>query len=146
MESCIFPLQCAQFLQSCWTLCNTMDCSPPVLSVHGILQAGILDWVAIPSSRESSHPRDRTHICSLKQKVTAANEDAESGEGWNLRLHIAQEPPSQNITLGFYLSLCKSTSSYDTKPGKLWGLSVSTARATLTNTGQPGEWVILHGE
>jgi len=35
-------------------LCNPMDCSPPGSSVHGILQARILKWVAIPFSRESS--------------------------------------------------------------------------------------------
>ena len=43
------------------TLCNPMDCSPPGSSVHGILQAGILEWVAMPSSRGSSQPRDQTH-------------------------------------------------------------------------------------
>ena len=37
-----------------------MDCSPPGSSVHGILQARILEWVAIPFSRRSSRPRDRT--------------------------------------------------------------------------------------
>ena len=37
-----------------------MDCSPPDSSVHGILQARILEWVAIPSSRGPSQPRDRT--------------------------------------------------------------------------------------
>ena len=36
------------------------DCSPPVSSVHGILQARILEWVAVPSSRASSQPRDGT--------------------------------------------------------------------------------------
>ena len=44
--------------QSCLTLCNPMDCGPPGSSVHGILQAGILEWVAIPFSRGSSQPRD----------------------------------------------------------------------------------------
>ena len=39
-----------------------MDCSPPGISVHGILQARILEWVAIPFSRGSSWPNDRTHI------------------------------------------------------------------------------------
>ena len=38
---------CAQSLQSCPTLCDPMDCSPPGFSVHGILQARILEWVAI---------------------------------------------------------------------------------------------------
>ena len=40
--------------QSCSTLCNPVDCSPPSFSVHGILQARILEWVAIPFSRGSS--------------------------------------------------------------------------------------------
>ena len=39
---------------SCPTLCDHMDCSPPGSSVHGILQARILEWVAISSSRGSS--------------------------------------------------------------------------------------------
>ena len=39
------------------------DCSPSDTSVHGILQARILEWVAMPSSRESSQPRDRIQSC-----------------------------------------------------------------------------------
>ena len=50
----------AKSLQSCPTQCNPLDCSPPGSSVHGILQARILEWVAMPSSRGSSRPRDRT--------------------------------------------------------------------------------------
>ena len=42
-----------------------MDCSPPGSSVHGILQARILEWVAISSSRESSQPRDRTQVSCI---------------------------------------------------------------------------------
>ena len=48
------------FVQSCLALCNPMDCSPPSSSVHGILQARILERVAMPSLRGSSQPRDRT--------------------------------------------------------------------------------------
>ena len=48
-------------LQSYPTLCDHMDCSPPASSVHGILHVGILGWVAMPSSRGSSWPRDQTH-------------------------------------------------------------------------------------
>ena len=40
--------------QSCLILCNSMDCSPPGSSVHGILQARILEWVAVSFSRGSS--------------------------------------------------------------------------------------------
>ena len=52
----------AKSLQSCPTLCSPMDYSPPGSSVHGILQARILEWVAIPSSRGSSPPRDQTGV------------------------------------------------------------------------------------
>ena len=52
----------AKLLQSCPTLRSLMDCSPPVSSVHGTLQARILECVAVPSSRESSWPRDRTCV------------------------------------------------------------------------------------
>ena len=46
----------------CPTLCDPMDCSLPGFSVHGILQARILEWVAIPFSRRSSQRRDWTRI------------------------------------------------------------------------------------
>ena len=51
-----------QLLQSCPALCNPMDYSLPNCSVHGILQARFLEWVAISSSRESSWPKDRTYV------------------------------------------------------------------------------------
>ena len=51
--------------QSCLTLCNSMDCSPPGSSVHGIFQAWMLELVAISSSRESSWPRDQTCISCI---------------------------------------------------------------------------------
>ena len=52
-----------QSLQLCPTLCDPVDCSPPGSSVHAILQARILEWVAKSSSRVTSQPRDQTHIC-----------------------------------------------------------------------------------
>ena len=48
--------------QVCLALCDPMDCSPPCSSVHGILQARILEWVAISFSRGSSQPRDWTGV------------------------------------------------------------------------------------
>ena len=53
---------CVRSLQSCPTLWDPMDCSLLASSVHGILQARILEWVAMPSSRGSSQPRDRIHV------------------------------------------------------------------------------------
>ena len=56
---------CVLSLQSCPVVCDLMDCSPPDSSVHGILQARILEWAAMPSSRGSSQPRDRTLVSSV---------------------------------------------------------------------------------
>ena len=52
----------AKLPQSCRTLRDPMEYNLPSSSVHGILQARILEWVAIPSNRRSSQPKDRTHI------------------------------------------------------------------------------------
>ena len=52
----------AESLQSCPTLSHPVDCSPPGSSVHGILQARILEWVTISCSRGSSQPRDQTLV------------------------------------------------------------------------------------
>ena len=52
----------SEVAQSCLTLRNPVDCSPPGSSVHGILQARILEWVALPFSRASSLARDRTQV------------------------------------------------------------------------------------
>ena len=51
--------------QSCLTLCDPMDYNPPGSTVHGILQARILEWVAIPFSRGPSWPRDLTRISCI---------------------------------------------------------------------------------
>ena len=53
---------CAKSLQSCLTLCDPMDYSPPGFSVHGISHARVLEWVAISYYRRSSWPRDWTHV------------------------------------------------------------------------------------
>ena len=61
---------CAKSLQSCLTLSNPLDHRLPGSSVHGILQATKLEWVAVPSSRGSSQPRDRTSVsCLLRWQV-----------------------------------------------------------------------------
>ena len=52
-------------IQSCLTLCDSTDCSLPGSSVHGILQARIQEWIAIPFSRGSSLPRDQTLLSCI---------------------------------------------------------------------------------
>ena len=69
--SCHFLLQCmkvkseCEVAQSCPTLSEPMDCSLPGSSIHGIFQAKVLKWVAMPSSRGSSQSRDRTQVSHI---------------------------------------------------------------------------------
>ena len=55
----------SEVTQSCLTLCDPTDCSLPGSSIHGIFQARVLEWVAIPFSRGSSQPRDRTQVSHI---------------------------------------------------------------------------------
>ena len=52
-------------VKSCPTICDPMNCSPPGSSIHGTVQARILEWVAISFSRGSSWPRDRTLVSRI---------------------------------------------------------------------------------
>ena len=64
----IWALLVSEVTQSCPTLCNPVDCSLPGSSLHGILQARILEWVAISFSRGSSQPRDRTRVSHIADR------------------------------------------------------------------------------
>ena len=64
-EMCV----CANSLHSCLTPCNPMDCSPPGSSVHGILQARILEWVAVPSTSMSNEANSNTYTTTLRVLV-----------------------------------------------------------------------------
>ena len=55
----------SEVAQSCPTLGDPMNCSPPGSSLRGILQARVLEWVAISFSRRSSQPRDRTQVSRI---------------------------------------------------------------------------------
>ena len=72
--------------QLCPTLCDPMDCSPPGSSVHGILQARILDWVAIPSSRG---PNPRIPKPRIKPRSPALQADS-----------LLSEPPGKPKNTG----------------------------------------------
>ena len=79
-----------QSLHLCLTLCHPMDCSPPGSSVHGILQARILEWVAISFSRGSSQPRDGTCVsCTspalLGGVLLLSHQGSQNMPVWNLK-------------------------------------------------------------
>ena len=68
-QSCIHACLVAQL---CLTFCDPVDCHPPGSSVHGILQARIVEWVAISYTWGSSQPRDQSHvscICSIDRQI-----------------------------------------------------------------------------
>ena len=67
-----------KFAQSCLTLCNPMD-----YTVYGILQARILEWVAIPFSRGSSKPRDRTQVSCIAGRFFTSLATREAQEYWS---------------------------------------------------------------
>ena len=69
--------------QSCPTLCDPMDCSPPGFSFHGIFQAWVLEWGTISFPRGSSRPRDWTqvsHIAGRGFTIWATREAGRKGE------------------------------------------------------------------
>ena len=77
--------------QSCPNLCDLMNCSPPGFSVHGILQAGILEWVATSFSRGSSQPRNQTPVSCIAGRF------------------FTTEPPGitkNRYSGGFYITVC----------------------------------------
>ena len=65
----VLPFVClrSESLQSCLTLLDPMDCSLAGSTLHGILQARVLEWVAMPSSRGSSLSRDQTCVSCLRR-------------------------------------------------------------------------------
>ena len=69
--------------QLCPTLCNPMAYSLPGSSVHGILQARILEWVAIPFSRRSFQPRDQTQVSHITGKFFTIWTTREAQEYWS---------------------------------------------------------------
>ena len=100
-----------------------IDCSPPCSSVHGILQAGILEWVAISSSRGSSWPRDRTNVSCISY---IGRQIIYPRDTWGAHVHYTNILcTSQNIHMKFQrmawetdieppsiFSLCPSESPY----------------------------------
>ena len=66
---CVCVCVCVLVAQLCLTLCDPMDYNPLGSSVHGVLQAWILEWVAIPFSSRSSQPRDWTHLSHIAGRL-----------------------------------------------------------------------------
>ena len=87
---------CAKLPQSCLTLCNPLHCSPPGLSVHRLLQARILEWVAMPSSGGSnSHLLYLLHRSKSKWWVSGGYRQVELGHWVIITLGWDNSPSSE---------------------------------------------------
>ena len=108
--------------QLCLTLCNPMDCTLPTSSLHGILQARILEWVAIPFSRGSSQPRDQTQVSHTAGGLFTiwATREALRGVRWR---------PKEGKT-------------GQLRPGSWWPLN-PTRSHFLLNSVIEGKWALL---
>ena len=116
--------------QSCLTLCDPMDCSLPGSSVHGILQARILKWIAIPFSRGSSRPRDWIHVSWMAGRFFTIWANRETGyspkELINLRIGIQRYfCLNKNIT---YSAVDKIVHVHSVVSDSLWPHGVLTTR------------------
>ena len=112
----------AKSLQSCPILCDPVDCSPTSFSVHLILQARILEWVATSSSRGSSQPRDQTGVpyvsCNSRGFFTTSATLYTSGSRYNSGslssarvqppYRTSQDKPFDNLIKTIKLSLQKN--------------------------------------
>ena len=87
--------------QSCPIFCDPMDCSLAGSSVHGLLQVRILEWVAVPFSRRSSPPRDRTQISRTAGRFFTTEKWEGDPNDWSQRI----KRRSLDVRLGCVLFL-----------------------------------------
>ena len=95
----------SEVAQLCPSFCNPVDCSPPGSSIHGILQARILEWVAISFSRESSQP-------GIEPTSPAMQADALTSEppGMSLPLPKYEIKSIKNFTIALVVTMENTTS------------------------------------
>ena len=95
-----FMCWCDVWSLSCVRLfCDPMDCSLPGSSVHGILQARILEWVAIPFSRGSSRPKDQTQVSCIAGRFFTIRATRETQINYNSFLKRKKKSIRKNIRL-----------------------------------------------
>ena len=103
----------SEVAQSCPTLCDPVDCGLPDSSVHGILQARVLEWGATAFSRGSSQPRDQTQVSRIG--------------GRRFKLWATREAPSMCHRPTSMLSACELPSCY-TGVGFIIWLALNTLK------------------
>ena len=96
-------------IQSCLTLCNYLDCRLPGSSVHGILQAKLLAWAAVPFSWISSWPRDQTWVSCIADRfftIWTTREEIWIGRLLNKKWSIEKTGLKLNIQKAKIIAFC----------------------------------------
>ena len=101
--------------QSRLTLCDPMNCSLPGCTLHGILQARILEWMLTPFSREFSEPKDQTKVCIDRQILYCLSHQRRP----RMLLNAAQGVPAQTSHIAIFRM--RSWNQYFNQlPWQLW--------------------------
>ena len=103
----------SEVAQSCPTLCDPMACRLPGSSLHGILQARVLEWVAISFSRGSSQPRDRTQVSRIAGRrfnLWATREAVTITGNYMQKISQTPKPNPSILTFCSFLDPCPSIS------------------------------------
>ena len=132
--------------QSCPTLCNPIDCSPPGSSIHGIFQARVLEWAAISFSRESSRPRDWTRVSRIVDRhftVWATREVPGSNIRKEINIIILKAEFTISILRIFKITIIKEITNEMRCPLVLFPLffSVKTYEIYLDLRSTQKEWL-----
>ena len=137
----------AKLLQLCLTLCNPMDCSLPGSSVHGILQARILEWVTISFSRGSSQPRDRTWVSRIggRRFNLWATRQTFFGKVMSLLLNMLSRLVITFLSRSkcLFISWLQSPSAVFLEPRKIKSDTVSTVSPSISHEVMGSGAVIL---
>ena len=109
--------------QLCLTLCEPIDGSPPGSSVHGILQARILDWVAMSSSRGSSQPRDRSRSPAVHAHSLHLSHQGSTHTHTHTHTHIHMALIDTKFLIDtlYYIPYSKEIMRYNLKK-KIWNV------------------------
>ena len=128
---------CMLVAQSCPTFCVPMDCSPPGSSVHGLLQARILEWVVIPFSTGSSQPRDQTWVSRIASGFFTVWATKEAPMKWNSTKDMEHQGWGKLSQLVIFLWVQKPQQS-DGLCLTVWSLN----KHDYSNKGFPGGSVV----
>ena len=129
----------------CLTLCNAMDCCPSVFSVHGIPQAIIVEWVAMPFSRGSSWPRDQTSIfCTGRQILYHwASWEAQGRQGWISKAFSNSEMTVWKGYLFYYSNYMTFRKGKNIEAEKDQWLTGSSERVDMLSQWSTGDIIIM---